>query len=53
MRLEKAASENVKREAEIKKQVLAEAAAAIDETAQQHGVSQAAIEEIHRVVLGI
>ncbi len=53
MRLEKAASENVKREAEIRKKTLEEAAEAVGAAAQQHGVSQETIDEIHSVVLGI
>lgn len=51
--LETAASLNVKREAEIKKRVLEEAAEAVGEAAQKHGVSQETIDEIHSIVLGI
>jgi hypothetical protein len=53
MRLEKAASENVKREEEIRKQTLAKAAEQVSNTAKKLGVSPETIAAIHREVLGI
>jgi hypothetical protein len=50
-RLEKAASENVKREVEVRKQALADAADAAGKTAQQAGVSAETIQKIRRDVL--
>lgn len=52
-KLERAASENVKREDEIRKQTLARAAEAVNQSAKKLGVTQETIDEIHRVVLGI
>lgn len=50
-RLEQGATINVKRESEIRKQVLEEAAAAIGETAKEEGVSPETIARIRRDVL--
>ena len=50
-RLEAGATMNVKREAEIRKQALEEAAQAIDQTATQAGVSEETILKIRRDVL--
>lgn len=51
MRLEKASSENVKREEEIRRQALAEAAEKAGDAAKQAGVSEATIRIIRRDVL--
>ena len=51
MRLEKAASDNVKRSAEIKKQAMEEAADKVSEVAKQEGVSAETIQRIRRDVL--
>lgn len=50
-KLEKAASENVKRDAEIRKRALEEAAEAVGKTAMQAGVSEETIRIIRRDVL--
>lgn len=50
-RLEKAASENVKREAEIRRQAIEDAADAVGEAAKQSGVSDETIKIIRRDVL--
>ncbi len=50
-RLEAGATLNVKRDAEIRKQALAEAAATIEKSATQAGVSQDTIQRIRRDVL--
>ncbi len=51
VRLERAASENVKRDEDIRKQERAKAAEAMASTAQQSGVSPETIERIRRDVL--
>lgn len=53
MRLEKAASENVKREAEIKRQTLAEAAEAVSAAGKQSGLSADTVDTIRKQILGI
>jgi len=53
VRMEKASSENVKREAELKKKAREEAAETAVKTAKSLGVTQETIDEIHRKVLGI
>ncbi|MBU0665360.1 MAG: DUF3486 family protein [Proteobacteria bacterium] len=53
MRLEKASSENVKREAEIKKQVLAQAAAMVTTAGKQSGISADTVDLIRKQILGI
>lgn len=53
MRLEKAASENVKREEQIRKRTLEEAADAVDETAKQGGLSDEAADAIRKQILGL
>ncbi len=50
-RLERAASENVSREKEIRKRAIEEAAATVEETAKQSGVSADTIKIIRRDVL--
>jgi len=50
-RLERAASENVKRDEEIRKRALEDAAETVEKTAKQAGVSQATIKAIRRDVL--
>uniref|UniRef100_A0A6H2A539 Terminase n=1 Tax=viral metagenome TaxID=1070528 RepID=A0A6H2A539_9ZZZZ len=52
-RLERAASENVKLEAEIRKRTLAEAAKTAGATAKRAGLSDEAAEQIRRKILGI
>lgn len=51
MRLEKSASDNVKREREVRKEALEQAAAQIEKTAVAAGVSAEAIQTIRRDVL--
>lgn len=53
MRLEKAASLNVEREAEIRDQARKEAAETAAEVAKQGGLSQKSIAELRRAILGI
>ncbi|WP_275100135.1 DUF3486 family protein [Sedimenticola hydrogenitrophicus] len=53
VRLERASSENVKREEDIRKQERARAAEAMASTAKQSGVSAETIERIRRDVLGM
>lgn len=53
MRLEKAASENVKREAEIRKQALVDAAKEVGKTAKAGGLSAEAAGLIRRQILGL
>ena len=53
MRLEKAASENVKRDEEIRKQTLEKAAAEVTKVAKARGLTAEAAEEIKNKVLGI
>lgn len=53
MRLEKAASENVKREAEIRKQALTEAAEAVEGAAIQRGLTKEDAQFWREQVLGI
>jgi len=53
MRLEKAASENVKRESEIRKQALAEAADEATTAGKRAGLSDEAAEAIRSQILGI
>lgn len=53
MRLEKAASENVKREGEIRKQALSEAAETASATAKKLGLTADTVERIHNEILGI
>ncbi len=52
-RLEQAASENVKREKEIRKQMAEEAAEAIDQSAKQAGLTKKAAQDIKNKILGI
>ena len=52
-RLERAASENVKREEEIRKRVLADAAKAVEKTAKQNGLSADSVQEIRKQILGV
>lgn len=52
-RLEKAASDNVKREKEIRKDALEEAARTLDSEAKQRGLSDEAAEQIKAKILGI
>jgi hypothetical protein len=51
MRLEKAASENVKREAEIKKQAAVEAATAMESEAKRQGASAASIDSMRAAIM--
>lgn len=53
MRLEKAASENVKRESEIRKQALEDAAKEVGKTAKSGGLSVDAAELIRKQILGL
>lgn len=53
MRLEKAASENVKRESEIKKQTLSEAADMVSAAGKQSGLSADTVDTIRRQILGM
>jgi HD-GYP domain-containing protein (c-di-GMP phosphodiesterase class II) len=53
MRLEKAASENVKREAEIREQAKLEAAAAAEKVAKKGGLSTESVQELRRAILGV
>lgn len=52
-RLERAASENVKREQEIRKQAVTEAASVAEKTLSSHGWSRDAIDNAKREILGI
>ena len=52
-RLEKAASENVKREQEIKQQARAEAAEVAEKVAKQGGLSTDSVQELRRAILGV
>lgn len=52
-RLERASTENVKRETEIRKQVLSEAAEAVSAAGKQGGVSVETVEMIRKQILGI
>jgi len=52
-RLEKASSENVKREAEIKKQAQEEAAERVGQVAQREGLPSDTVESIRREILGV
>ena len=52
-RLERAASENVKREEEIRKRALAEAAERVDETAKAQGLTEEQADFWRRRVLGV
>jgi len=52
-RLERAASENVKREEEIRKRVLEEAASIAGTSAKKGGLSDAAADEIRKKILGV
>ncbi len=53
MRLEKAASENVKREQEIRQQARAEAAEVAEKVAKQGGLSAESVQELRRAILGV
>jgi hypothetical protein len=53
MRLERAASENVKREAEIREQARREAADAAEKVARQGGLSTESVQELRRAILGV
>lgn len=53
MRLEKAASENVKRESEIREQAKQEAAAAAEKVAKKGGLSTESVQELRRAILGV
>ncbi len=53
MRLERASSENVKREQEIREQVKREAATVAENVARKGGLSAAAADTIRREILGI
>lgn len=53
VRLERAASENVKRDAEIRKQAAQEAATAAEKTMTSQGMSRESIDTIKREILGI
>ena len=52
-RLERAASENVKREEEIRKKALSEAADVVEKAAGQRGLSADSVQEIRRQILGV
>ncbi len=52
-RLEKAASDNQKREDEIRKQAMQEAAEAVDQQAKQAGLTKEAADQIKSEILGI
>ena len=52
-RLERAASENVKREAEIREQARREAADAAEKVARQGGLSADSVQAIRRAILGV
>ncbi|HHH12944.1 MAG TPA: DUF3486 family protein [Thiolapillus brandeum] len=52
-RLEQAAGENVKREAEIREQARREAAEAAEKVARQGGLSADSVQEIRRAILGV
>ncbi|MDH5785339.1 MAG: DUF3486 family protein [Chromatiales bacterium] len=52
-RLEKAASENVKREQEIKQQARKEAAEVAEKVAKQGGLSADSVQELRRAILGV
>lgn len=52
-RLEKAASENVKREQEIREQARREAADAAEKVAKQGGLSADSVQELRRAILGV
>ena len=52
-RLEKAASENVKREQEIKQQARKEAAEVAAKVAKQGGLSADSVQELRRAILGV
>ena len=53
VRLERAASENVKREQEIREQARKEAADAAEKVAAQGGLSADSVQEIRRAILGV
>lgn len=53
MRLEKAASENVKREQDIREQARAEAADMAEKVAKQGGLSAESVQELRRAILGV
>lgn len=53
MRLEKAASENVKREQQIKEQTRKEAAEVAEKVAKQGGLSPESVQELRSAILGI
>lgn len=53
VRLEKAASENVKREQEIREQARTEAAAVAEKVAKQGGLSADSVQELRRAILGV
>lgn len=53
MRLEKSASENVKRESVIREQTKREAAEAAEQIAKQGGLSETTVQEIRRAILGV
>lgn len=53
MRLEKASSENVKREKEIRKEAAQEAAEAAESVAKEQGLTSNAVSEIKNKILGI
>lgn len=53
VRLERAASENVKREAEIREQARREAADAAEKVARQGGLSSDSVQELRRAILGV
>lgn len=53
VRLEQAASENVKREQEIREQARREAADAAEKVAKQGGLSADSVQELRRAILGV